>query len=415
METMVKAQERKLRILIINTLIEGTSTAKIATGLYKKLKERGYDCLVLYGVGDESNNNDFVKIATNFDIRLGWIHNQMTGVHGALAPFPLKRVKRILDEFRPDIVQLFNLHHYYMDIYGLFDLLKKNNIPTVYSMLDEYPYLGYCCYAFECLQFKTGCQKCNYKRFRNEYPRNLFVNGVKKTIKLKEKAYENFPDLVFTGPKWVLERAKSSYLLKTKKMVEVDEFIDTEHVFVPKRTHVLKEELGLQEKIIILNVAPSRDIRKGVKYYIELAKRVHQREYVFLHIGYQGDTDDLPNNFIPISYIKDQSLLAQYYAMADLFVCTSLADTMPNTCLDALACGTPVLGFNITGVPYVAEKPFGRYVEPGNVDALEKEILKTKSKDEKTINGCRNYALGRYSPDIFCDKLEQIYNQLLGE
>lgn len=404
-----------MRVLIVNTFIEGTSTAKIATGLYKKLKNRGHECLVLYGAGDESDNPDFVKVATNFDIRLSWLHNQMTGVHGAFAPFSLSRVKRIINEFKPDVVQLFNLHYYYLDMYGLFEFLKSRNIPTVYSMLDEYPYLGYCCYAFDCQQFQTECKNCEYKRFRKEYPRNLLVNGSRKTIKLKEKAYEGFSDLVFTGPKWVLERAKSSYLLKNETLVEVDEFIDTENTFVPKDVSALKKELNVEGKIIILNVAPSKDERKGVKYYVEMAKRTKNEEFVFVHVGYQDDVSNLPDNFIPIPFVKDQNLLASYYAMADLFVCTSLADTMPNVCLDALACGTPIVGFDITGVPYVAEAPLGVYVEPRNVDALQKAVLKTQPKNAETVNRCRDYAVSRYSPEVFCDKLERVYLQLIGE
>lgn len=404
-----------MRILIINTFIEGTSTAKIATGLYTKLKQRGHDCLVIYGAGNESDNPDYIKVATNFDIRSSWLHNQITGVHGAFAPLALRRVKHIIDEFRPDVVQLFNLHYYYMDIYGLFDFLKGRNIPTVYSMLDEYPYLGYCCYAFDCEQFKSGCNKCEYKRFRSEYPRNLLFNGARKTIQLKERAYESFSNLVFTGPKWVLERARSSYLLQNKTLIEIDEFIDTESTFTPKDVLALKKEMGLEEKVIILNVAPSKDKRKGVKYYVEMAKRTNNDNFVFIHVGYQDDVSNLPSNFIPIPFVKDQTLLAQYYSMADAFVCTSLADTMPNVCLDALACGTPIIGFNITGVPYVAESPLGIYVEPGNVDALQTEVLKVKSKDSEIVKRCREYALLRYSPEVFCDKLEGIYFQLVGE
>ena len=403
-----------MKILIINTFYEGTSTGKIATGLYKKLKENGHECKVLYGAGEENDNSDFIKIATEFDIRLAWIHNQISGIHGNFAPFVMKRVYKIIQDFRPDIVQLYNLHYYYINMYQLFDYLKKRNIPTVYGMLDEYPYLVYCCYAYDCAQYLDGCKKCNYKRFRREYPRNLFRNGAKKTVALKEKAYAGYNKLVFTAPKWVASRAENSYLLKGKCIKIVDEYIDTNNTFVPRKTEALKEELGIAaDKFIALNVAPSNDARKGVKFYLELAERFKGENYVFVHVGYQGETSGLPNNVIPIPFVKDQVKLAEYYSMADVFICTSLADTMPNVCLDALACGTPVLGFNITGVPYVASAPLGHFVEAGNVNALEEQVRLSGRKTQDMIRECREYAVRRYSPETYYEKMMCIYKELI--
>ena len=404
-----------MKVLIFNTFVEGTSTAKIATGLYRKLKENDNECIILYGAGEISDNSDFYRVSNALDIKIQWAANQLTGVHGNFSPFALNRAKKIIEEFKPDIIQLFNMHYYYMDIYGLFSYLKKNNYPIVYSMLDEYPYLGYCCYAYDCNQFQTGCLNCDYKRFKNEYPRNLFFNGAAKTVRLKETSYSDYHKLVFTGPRWVLERAESSYLLKNKNMEEIDEFIDTEKTFVPRDTDELRKKHKLEGKTVILNVAPSKDERKGVKYYVEMAKKIQRKDVVFIHVGYQDETNDLPENFIPISFVKDQNVLAQYYSLADLLVCTSLADTMPNVCLDALACGTPVAGFDITGVPYVAESPLGKFVKPRDVDALVDIVMDIAPKNQDMIDNCRKYALSRYSPQTFYEKLSTVYRKMLEE
>lgn len=403
-----------MRVLIINTFVEGTSTGKIATGLYEKLIKNGHQCKLLYGAGTESNNPDFIKIATELDIKLQWLHNQITGIHGYFSPFVMKRVYKIIEEFRPDVVQLYNLHYYYINIYRLFEYLKKRDIPIVYGMLDEYPYLGYCCYAYDCNQYLNGCKNCNYKRFRKEYPRNLFRNGAVKTIRLKEKAYANFDKLIFTAPQWVVLRAKQSYLLKNQKVVVVDEYVDTDKIFVPRESLALKRELEISGRgLVILNVAPSSDPRKGVEYYVELAKRFEGEDYSFIHVGYQGKTNDLPSNFIPIPFVKDQIRLAEFYSLADVFICTSIADTMPNVCLDALACGTPVLGFNVTGIPYVADAPLGYFVGKGDITALEKLVRNRDKKSSDMIKQCREYALKRYSPEAYYQKIVEIYNQLL--
>lgn len=368
--------------------------------------------------GEKSNNPDFPNVMTKFDLRLSFLHNQITGVHGHFAPFSMRRVIRMIEKFQPDIIQLYNLHGYYVDIYRLFDYLKEKHLPIVYGMLDEHPYLGYCMYAYDCDQYITGCRNCDWKRFRREYPRNLFRNGSEKTVALKQRAYADYSDkLIFTAPKWVLERAEKSYLLKEMNLKEVDEFVDTDKIFYPRATDGLKEELGIpKDAFVVLNVAPSNDPRKGVRYYVELAKQFGHAhpEYVFVHVGYQGRIEGLPSNFIPISFVRDQGRLAQFYSMADVFVCTSLADTMPNTCLDALSCGTPILGFDITGVPYVAEAPLGYFVEAGNISELGKALLVKEKKTQEVVEQCREYAVKRYSPETYYKKMIKIYEDLLG-
>lgn len=405
-----------MKILIINTVWTGASTGKIAYGFFSKLKENGNECKLLYGIGEiNTADENVICINKKFDQILHGLINQITGYHGRFMPFTMKNIIRIIEGFAPDIVQLYNLHGNFIDIYRLFDYLKEKKIPIVYSMLDEHPYLGYCCYAFECSQFISGCQCCK-KDFKKDYPRSLFYNRAKETVLLKAKAYSN-DEITFVGPKWVLERAEKSFLLKGKKMEEVDEYIDTEKTFVIKEVERLRRELGIgNNQIVILNVAPYSDIRKGVRYFLQLAKEMVNSNYLFINVGYDGSEELLPSNFIGIPFVKDQALLAEYYSLADLFVCTSLADTMPNVCLDALACGTPVVGFNITGVPYVAEEPLGRFVEAGNVLELKQIVSGTKKKDSELQNMCREYALRRYSLNTYYNKMINIYKMaLLGE
>ena len=403
-----------MKVLIINTFYEGTSTGKIATGMYERLKANGNECRLLYGCGEKNPNPDFIKLDTVFDIRLQWFANQITGIHGAFSPFVMPKIRRILDDFKPDIVQLYNLHYYYLDIYKLFAMLKERNIPIVYGMLDEYPYLGYCCYAYDCQQFQTGCKDCNYRQFRTAYPRNLFRNGSEKTVQLKKKAYEGYEKLIFTAPRWVIERAEQSFLLHGKRLEIVDEYVDNDTVFLPADTTELRKKLNIPtENRIILNVAPSNDPRKGVGYYVQVAEKMKDMPFTFVHVGYQGSTENLPDNFIPIGFVRDQNLLAQYYSLADVFVCTSMADTMPNTCLDALSCGTPVIGFNITGIPYVAEEPLGKFVTAGNAEELKKAILQVEKKNGQLVNECRAYALKRYSPKVYFEKMKSIYDSLI--
>lgn len=402
-----------MKIVIVNSSCKTSSTGKIAYGLYKKLTEAGNDCILAYGNDEEyPDEPDLVRITNHREIV---IHNRLsyiTGYEGRYSHKATERLISIIEDFRPDIVQLYNLHGFYLNSFELLDYLKKRNIPTVYSMLDEYPYLGSCCYAFTCDKFQKNCVGC--KKELKQYPRSMFRRRGKQVNRLKKDIYDGFDKLTFVGPEWVKKRALKSSLLMNKKIEVVDEFIDTDNCFYPRETGMLRDKLGINEKqIVILDVAPSHDERKGVKYFIELAKRITDKKYVFINVGYSGDySDRLPENFIPVSFVSDQNELAEYYSLADLFICTSMADTMPNVCLDSLACGTPVAGFRITGIPYVAEEPLGKFVEPESVDALEQLVLETKKKDRNIIENARKYALERYSPKVYFDKMNGIYESM---
>jgi len=402
-----------MKVLIINGSLHDGSTGKIAYGLSSMLRENGHEVIFLYGdYLDKSDNFSEICISTKSEQFVHKVYNCVTGYNSTFAPFAMHRIEKILKKFRPDVIQLYNLHGYYLNIYKLFKLIKKYDIPTVYGMIDEHPYLGYCTYAYECEQFKEGCKNCELK-IQHGYMNFWVHNKGRQTFLKKKKAYDSIVDIIYTGPGWVIDRARESALLKEKRLEILDEYIDTGKVFIPRDASMLRSKLGISgDDIVVLNVARSDDKRKGVSYYIELAKSCEEN-LKFINIGYNGDKEGLPDNFIPINYVKNQEELATYYSLADILICTSLADTMPNVCLDALSCGTPVCGFNVTGTPYVAEEPYGRFVDVGDIDALHKIILENGKKDKNLSEKCRDYAVKRYSGKAYYSKTIDIYNRLL--
>lgn len=397
-----------MRVLIVNTVYQYTSTGQITYWFAKELKKRGHECRIAVG-GGEHAGDECTFIENKYESYAHYLLSLLTGYEGRFSPVATRKLLTMIDEYQPDVIQLFNLHGYYLNIYKLFRYIKKRNIPTVYTMLDEYPYLGHCCYAYDCDEFRKECRRCRLDR--KQYIRTLFFRRGHATYRLKRKAYENFPRLCFAAPKWVCERAKKSSLLRDKKIYEVDEFIDVHFTYLIKETGELRERLQIpEEKVVFLNVAVFSDPRKGGAYYLEAARRMEKtNKYVFIHVGYDGPRENLPANFIPAAYVKDQNELADYFSLADKFICTSMADTMPNTCLESLACGTPVCGFAVTGLPYVADRQCGSFVEAGNVDQLVEEMEGTEKKSDAMQRYCREYALSRYSVEMFCDKMIKIY------
>lgn len=402
-----------MRVLLVNTHKDHASTGKIAYGLTEELNKRGHEALLLYGLDvDHLETTNTIRLSNWFEFFFHHVYNVLTGYQSTWAPLPFRRFKKAYEEFKPDIVQLYNIHGYYMDDYKMFDFLAEKKVPIVYGMLDEYAYMGYCAYSYECNQFKTGCRNCESIKFRG-YFGSLIFNRARETFLLKQKAYDK-NDIVFTGPKWVLERAKESALLKNKRLVEIDEYIDTEHTFIPRDKAKIRNQLGIMEdEVMVLNVAPSSDPRKGIKDFIFFAKECNNKKIKFVNVGNQEDPQTLPDNYIGISFVANQIELAEYYSAADILFCTSHADTMPNVCLDALSCGTQVMGYNLTGIPYVANEPLGKFFNPKDKKNILKYIESLSRKTPEMEEKCREYAVSRYSKETYTNKQISLYEEIL--
>ena len=403
-----------MKILIINTYAEIRSTGKITTLLYHHLKESGYEVIVCYRGARQPkvDNIDYAQLDSNFYIFEDAFFSMLIGNEGQNNNRGTRKLLKIIDEFHPDIVQLYSLHGYYLNHFKLLDYLKKNNIATVYSMIDEYPYMGKCCYSYDCNQFITECISC--PQYNKSYPKSLFIDNANKIFNKKKDVYKDFINIIFTGPKWVCERAKLSALMKGQRIEELNEPINFNDIFYPRDTKNLRKKLHIPIKNkIVITVTDMKAKRKGGQYFIEVAKNLLNNENItFVFVGF-NIKQNVPSNVIKIPFVKDQSELAEYYSLGDIFVCTSLADTMPNVCLEALGCGTPLCGFAEAGTPYCAKPPLGIFTKTYDINALAKVIINAPIKNKYIKDDCVKYAHDNFSDKAVFNRLIKIYRQLI--
>lgn len=394
---------------IINTCDFG-STGKIANSLHKHLLDIGEKCIFCYGQGSDNDDNDRYKFSGYLDLVGHKINNVLTGSLCCASVLATNRLVRRLRSLNVTEVYLLNLHGLYLNERILFDYLVKDNIKVVYIMADESAFLGNCFYRNGCEKFKSECLNCHLLK---PWQKIIKPNAAHKAYIIKQNAYKQL-NSVFVAPEFVIRSANESPLLKGCKTEIIDEAIDVT-INSPKDSSALRKELGISgDKIVIGCVAPFMDSRKGVRFYLEAAKRLENDDrFIFVQVGYNAPSKDgLPKNYIPIGYVSNQEILVQYYSLADLFVFPSLADTMPNACLEALACGSPLLCFNTSGMPYIGNDTVMTLVEPENVEQMVEVILATKHKTPETIQACRNYAIARYDSLKYCEKLTNAMSNL---
>lgn len=396
-------------IAIINSVYE-KSTGKIARGFVEYLRLQGYNAFLCYGYGKKITGNEFYRIDTFLERYIHAFQCRIFGDQGFHSTFATKRLIRFLKKNNIDTIYGIGLHGYYLNEKKIFDYISKNNISFVYIMTEEYPFLGKCGYSDGCQNYKKGCGHCPQLK---EYPKSFFFDRTRKIFSMKKEAYSKIAKFIAVGPEYTILAAKKSPLMENKKLFVLDESIDTSF-YSPRDTSLLKNKLNISDnKIIIECIAPMSYPRKGCKYFIELARAFEDDDrFVFVHVGYDIDYCKLPRNYIAIGYVSNQDTLAEYYSLADLFVFPSLLDTMPNACLEALSCGTPILCFDVSGMPFLTDEKAGTYVKAKDVDSLVRVVNHTQKKNKEISNYCRCYAIQRYDRKKYYFELTKIGKML---
>lgn len=400
-----------MKFILLNSVVENRSTGQIMGELYAFLKEKGHQVKFCYGRGNQdTDNSDFIKIDSKIEVYLHVFLARITGLQGYYSNKATKKVIKLIEEYDPDVIILGNIHGYYLNTFELLNAIKKRKIITYYYMFDEFAFLGKCAFFGKCKKYLIECKQCPQK---NIYPKSLFFDTSNKIFRDKLKNYMDFETLYFNGVRYTVEKSKESALFKKSK-AKVYSFgwgIDTNSNFIPCNTDTLRKKLEIpNENKVVLAVAPYSNKRKGIKdYYYRIAKEMKDSLISFIHVGFDGEMDEVPENVIAIPFVKNQKELAKYFSMADLFVIPSISEGYPTVCLDSLSCGTPICGFDISGTPYVAPEPYGKFVEPFDVEALKVVIENTPRKDKDIIDKCRLYAVNNLDSKVINGKLlEQI-------
>lgn len=391
-----------MKILIINTDCRTISAGLICYNLHNYFIKLGHESIICYGIGENGIGNNTVKVISKIGYLFHVLLARITGLQGYFSIISTMKICNIIKKFKPDRIYLGNLHGYYLSEFRLLNFIKSKNINTVYIMFDEYPYLGKCAYSGDCQKYKKECNNCPNV---SKYPKSWFFDMSNKIFWDKYKAYQGFNSLVFVSVPYNILKASDSFLLKNKKLLSVKWGIDIKNTFKPKYASKLRTKLNISQNVkIVLNVAPFNDERKGVKkYFLEIAKKLKNEEIIFINVGFNGNIGLCPSNFIGISFIKDQDELSDYFSLADLLVITSRNDTYPTVALNSIACGTPVCGFNVSGIPFIAPEPICTCKE--GIDDLTQFILDHPQKTDFIKSTCRNYAINNFDENIMNNML----------
>ncbi|WP_349404110.1 glycosyltransferase [Clostridium perfringens] len=335
-----------MKVLQINSVCGVGSTGRIATDLYKVLEEQGHECVIAYGRGTAPEGIKAIKIGTDFDNYMHVAKTRLFDKHGFGSTKATKEFIKKVKEYDPDVIHLHNIHGYYINIEILFDYLKKADKKIIWTLHDCWSFTGHCSHFdyIGCYKWKDGCDKCPQKK---EYPNSILKDNSAWNYEKKKQLFTSLNNITIVTPsKWLAGLVKDSFLNRYSIKV-INNGVDLE-IFKPTKSN-FREKHNLQDKTIVLGVASVWTKKKGLDYFIKLAKKLNDSFKVVMVGISEKQKKRLPKNILAIPRTNNISELVEIYSSADIFLNPTLEDNFPTVNLEALACGVNILTFDTGG------------------------------------------------------------------
>lgn len=401
------------RLLEINVSANTGSTGRIAEEIGRLATDNDFDSYIAYGRVNNQSQLKTIRIGRNLDFKMHALQSRLLDNHGFASRHATRKFLRQLDQIKPDIIHLHNIHGYYINIEYLFRYLKNVGIPVVWTLHDCWPITGHCA-NFEyinCTKWKTGCFACpNIKG----YPKSIIVDKSRSNFERKRELFTSVENLrIVTPSEWLKDIIKESFLKECPTNV-INNGVDLS-VFKQYRNKTVLKKYKIDEgKKIILGVANVWNQRKGLNDFLQLSSMLTDDCLIVLVGLSEIQIHDIPSNIIGLRRTENVKELAQLYSSADVFVNPTYADNFPTTNIEALACGTPVVTYRTGGSPEAVDQNTGYVVEKSNIDMLWSAIKETLSKDTAEIErACRQRAVRLYNKnERFMDYIN-LYNSVI--
>lgn len=331
-----------------------------------------------------------------------------TGLNGCFDEAGTRRLVQRLEELDVQLIHLHNIHGFSMHLPTLFDFVTRRDIPVVWTMHGCWPFTGNCTHytAAGCGRWREGCGNCP------QLERWPWSDRDETALlwEMKRQLFTGVPRLTMVGcSAWIAGEARKSFLsgcdIRTIfNGVNLNVFHPVDSDF--------RQRHGLEGKTILLGVADDWLRRKGLQSMIALADRLDERYQLVLAGTNERVEAMLPSRILPVRSMRDKSALAQLYSAADIFLQTSQEDNFPTVNVEALACGTPVITFDVGGCPDALDESCGRVVPAGDVDAMLAAIREQTATHAMTQEACLRRA-AYFSTERMCAEYLALYQELL--
>ncbi len=416
-----------MNVLMINTREARGGAAQVAWQLSEKLRARGHSVSMAVRSKDKNQSKTLVfpgkpdlwrkssnlsKKVLSRDIPSAiwnlWQLKRDNDLEGFGSEWLLTR-KEYLEA---DLVHVHNLHGHYFDLKLLTKIAKEK--PIVWTLHDMWPITAYCTHSSSRKADADGffvCQELDSPRI--SLPKGQILKTIKKNV------YQDTRMTIVSPSRWLANLVTKS-VLSDKQLIVIPNGINLD-LFKPGKSKAqLKRKLGIDEKVFLaMFVADMRSPNyiKGADIVEEVIKYGEKVENLqFLIVG-KNRKENSNGRVVTMKYMDDSKDLSELYGAADVLLMTSRAENCPLVVLEAMASGTPVMGFGVGGVPeLIKHNETGWVVQNVSAKDMWHQLLQLISKREMLVRvgkDARESVLAQYDLQDMVSEYERLYQEVL--
>ena len=409
-----------MRILIVNTSERTGGAAVAANRLMKALNNNGAKAKML--VRDKETET-LTVVPLPHSPRLRWhflwerlvifcrLHfsrQHLFEVDIANAGYDITK----LPEFQEaDVIHLHWVNQGMLSLKGIQKILQSGK-PVVWTMHDIWPVTALCHVTLGCQHFTSQCGNCRL------LPGGGSSHDYSTTIWQRKQRMLADENIYFVAcSHWLESEAKRSALLKGQKITSIPNPIDT-RIYKRGNKQEARQRLGLplDKKLILFASQRVTNVNKGMDYLIEACRQLQISDAAVVILGGHAEevVSQLSLEAYPLGYVNDEQRIVDVYHASDVFVLPSLSENLPNTIMEAMACGVPCVGFKVGGIPEEIDHRRNGYVaEYRSAEDLARGIrwILAEADYEELSKNAVQKVVQNYSQQSVALKYLDVYHQ----
>lgn len=386
------------RILHISVTAGTDPTGLIALQLARDSAARGLDVHIAYGRGDGPTDIPSTRIASALDLMIHGAATRLFDRHALVDSPSSRRLELLLDDFRPDLVHLHNIHGYYISLPRLCRALADRHIPAVMTLHDSWTLTGHCATPEQCRQFAHGCTDgC---RLSAAYPATSLFHRTAANLSDKARALAAIRQLHLVAPSRHILRGIDDSHLAARPATLIYNGVDTRR-FCPSDE---------PRQPMVLAVSRRWTDAKGLTDLVGLSRLLPES----LRIVAVEEVSHRAVSGSAIDFVGpcDTDRLISLYRQAAVVVIPSHGESFSMVKAEALACGTPVACYDAGATGELLVPPCGISVAPGDIRALADAVCRL-AEAPTPVQPCRDLALANFDIRRMLDRYHTLYTQLL--
>ena len=355
-----------MRVLIVNTSERTGGAAVAANRLMKALNNNGVkakmlvrdkesDALTVVGLPKSPMLRwHFLWERFTIFLRLHFSRKHLFDIDIANAGSDITRLREFQEA---DVIHLHWINQGMLSLNGICKILRSGK-PVVWTMHDIWPATAICHLTLGCHYFINRCANCKY------LPGGGSQNDLASRIWQKKQQMQAEGNIYYVAcSRWLESEAKSSALLQGQKITSIPNPIDT-HIYKKGNKQEARQRLGLplDKKLILFASQRVTNEYKGMSYLVDALTKCQTLipadapirnlcEIMILGGHAEEVVEQLPMKAHALGYVNDEQRVVDVYNAADVFVLPSLSENLPNTIMEAMACGVPCVAFKVGGIP----------------------------------------------------------------